>query len=180
MEEQGHISFYIGHWQSSGARSEWIGNSWWLYGGTFVYVKTERHRAETGRETEMRLDSIYEAYKGDACHCPCHLALSCVTDKRMMKCFPEYPVEISALWKPQIYGIAFLWTAEVGILDLALRFELVWSKIPKTCIVWLQGPQQQLHHCIDLLLLCCPTWWRSLNLGNPRSYSFPGFLGLKY
>lgn len=42
-----------------------------------------------------------------------------------MNCFPGYLVEISALWKPKIYEIAFLWTAEVGILDLGLRFELV-------------------------------------------------------
>lgn len=68
----------------------------------------QKDRAETGRETEIRLDSTYEAYKGDACHCSCHLALSWVTDKRMVKCFPEYPVEISALWKLKIYGIAFL------------------------------------------------------------------------
>lgn len=31
----------------------------------------QKDRAETGRETEIRLDSTYEAYKGDACHCSC-------------------------------------------------------------------------------------------------------------
>lgn len=36
MEEQGHVSSCIGHWQSSHARSVWIENSWWIYDGTFT------------------------------------------------------------------------------------------------------------------------------------------------
>lgn len=123
-----------------------------------------------------RADSIYEAYKGDSCHCFCHLVLPCLTDKRMMKCFIEYPPDIFAL--NQICEITILGIAGVKTLDLDLRFELDWSKNLQNVYCLLKGPQQ--HHCIGLLLLCCPTLWRQLNLGNFRRYSFTGFFGLKY
>lgn len=41
----------------------------------------------------------------------------------MMKCFTEYPPDVSALWKPKICGITILGISGVKALDLGLRFE---------------------------------------------------------
>jgi len=48
-----------------------------------------------------------------------------VTDKRMMWFLHEYLGEILAVWKSKMCDIVFLRTAEVRVLDVGLRFEVV-------------------------------------------------------
>lgn len=147
-----------------------------------------KERQEVSKQKQRwteRADSIYEAYKGDACHCLCHLVLPCLTDKKIMKDdevlhrVPTWYISwIYALWKPKICRITILGIAGGKALALGIRFELDWSKNPQNVYRVITRSSAASLHC--LLLLCCSTWWRQLNLGNPRRYSFPGFIGLKY